>query len=113
MLLDFPASYYGFQFSVRTLFTYQMKVVKYANALSPIIEFLSTLGVGAALSDNPELGTLYLLLGRPSGTAHVKQYQNARRLLQEHLKVRHELVEEDNADRLAETVAALMKQHTT
>jgi len=38
-----------FQDSVRSLFTYQMKVVKYGNALSPIIEFLSTLGVGAAL----------------------------------------------------------------
>jgi len=38
-----------FNQTVRSLFGYQLKVVKYSNILSPSIEFLSTIGVGASL----------------------------------------------------------------
>lgn len=35
--------------SVRRLFGYQMKVVKYANVLSPLIEFISAIGIAIAI----------------------------------------------------------------
>ncbi len=69
------------------------------------------LGIGSALSNNPEMGKLYLLLGRPTRESHMRQYERAKRLLAEHLQVEHELVEEQDAERLAATVAQFMKEH--
>lgn len=70
------------------------------------------LGVGTALSKNPELGKLYLLLGRPSRESHMKQYERAKRLLSDHLQVDHELVEEQDAEMLASSVAKFMDDHS-
>jgi hypothetical protein len=69
------------------------------------------LGIGTALSNNPEMGKLYLLLGKPSRESHMKQYERAKRLLSEHLQVEHELVEEQDAEQLASSVAKCMAEH--
>lgn len=69
------------------------------------------LGIATALSRNPEMGKMYLLLGKPSREAHMKQYERAKRLLTDHLQVEHELVEEQDAEQLATTVALFMKEH--
>ncbi len=69
------------------------------------------LGIGTALANNPEMGKLYLLLGRPTRKNHIKQYESAKRLLSDHLQVEHELVEENEADKFAKDVAAFMKGH--
>jgi hypothetical protein len=69
------------------------------------------LGIGTALARNSEMGKLYLLLGRPTRGAHLKQYESAKRLLSDHLQIDHELVEEDSAEQLAASVAEVMKQH--
>lgn len=69
------------------------------------------LGIGTALSRNPELGKVYLLLGKPSRESHLQQYERAKRLLTEHLQIDHEIVEEQDADVLAEKVAKFMEEH--
>ncbi|MDR3735727.1 MAG: DUF3037 domain-containing protein [Acidobacteriaceae bacterium] len=69
------------------------------------------LGIATALSTNPEMGKLYLLLGKPSRESHMKQYERAKRLLSEHLQVEHELVEEQDVERLAASVEKFMGEH--
>jgi len=69
------------------------------------------LGIGSALSKNPEIGKMYLLLGKPSRESHLKQYERAKRLLSEHLQIDHVLIEEQDADELAATVAGFMEEH--
>lgn len=69
------------------------------------------LGIGSALSKNPEIGKMYLLLGKPTRESHLKQYERAKRLLSEHLQIDHVLIEEQDADELAETVAGFMQEH--
>jgi hypothetical protein len=69
------------------------------------------LGIGSALSRNPEIGKMYLLLGKPSRESHLKQYERAKRLLSEHLQIDHVLIEEQDADELAATVAGFMEEH--
>ena len=69
------------------------------------------LGIGSALSKNPEIGKMFLLLGKPSREAHLKQYERAKRLLSEHLQIEHVLIEEQDAEKLAETVAGFMEEH--
>lgn len=69
------------------------------------------LGIGSALSQNPEIGKMYLLLGRPSRESHLEQYERAKRLLSEHLQIEHELVEEQDAEGLATKVAKFMDEH--
>lgn len=69
------------------------------------------LGIGTALARNPEMGKLYLLLGRPSREAHVEKYERAKRLLSENLQIEHELVEEGDAEELASRVARFIEDH--
>jgi hypothetical protein len=69
------------------------------------------LGIGSALSRNPEIGKMYLLLGKPSRQSHLEQYERAKRLLSEHLQIEHVLIEEQDADELAATVAGFMEEH--
>lgn len=69
------------------------------------------LGIGSALRKNPEIGKMYLLLGKPTRESHLKQYERAKRLLSEHLQIEHELIEEQDADGLAATVAGVMEDH--
>lgn len=69
------------------------------------------LGIGTALAGNPEMGKLYLLLGKPSREAHLEKYNRAKRLLSDHLQIEHELIEEDKAEELASKVAQFMNEH--
>lgn len=69
------------------------------------------LGIATALYGNPEIGKMYLLLGRPSREAHMRQYERAKRLLREHLQLPHELVEEQDAEQLAADVSKFMAEH--
>ena len=69
------------------------------------------LGIGSALSRNPEMGKMFLLLGKPLREAHLVQYERAKRLLSEHLQIEHELVEEQDAEALAAKVARFMEEH--
>jgi hypothetical protein len=69
------------------------------------------LGIATALSRNPEMGKMYLLLGKPTRVAHLKQYERAKRLLSDHLQVDHVLVEEEEAESLAASVSEFMENH--
>jgi hypothetical protein len=69
------------------------------------------LGIGSALSRNSEIGKMYLLLGKPTRESHLVQYERAKRLLSEHLQIEHVLIEEQDADELAATVAEFMDGH--
>jgi hypothetical protein len=69
------------------------------------------LGIGSALSQNPEIGKIFLLLGKPSREEHLVQYERAKRLLSEHLQIEHELIEEQDAEALAADVAGFMEEH--
>jgi hypothetical protein len=69
------------------------------------------LGIGSALSRNPEIGKIFLLLGKPSREAHLLQYERAKRLLSEHLQIDHEIIEEQDAEALAANVARFMEEH--
>lgn len=69
------------------------------------------LGIGTALLGNPEIGTMYLLLGRPSREAHLVQYERAKRLLSEKLQIDHVLIEEKDAEEFAAEVARFMDEH--
>jgi hypothetical protein len=68
------------------------------------------LGQATALSDNPEMGKLYLLLGPPKKKEHNAAYKKAKHLL-EKIPIDHELVEESQADKLARDIAAYMREH--
>ena len=69
------------------------------------------LGIGTALAQNPEIGKMYLLLGKPSREAHMEKYERAKRFLSEHLQIEHELFEEADAEELASKVARFIEEH--
>ncbi len=69
------------------------------------------LGIGTALARNPEIGKMYLLLGKPSREAYLEKYERAKRFLSENLQIDHELFEEDDAEALASRVARFMEDH--
>jgi hypothetical protein len=67
------------------------------------------LGIGTALQQNQELGTLFLLVGRPTSQSHQRAYERAKHLL-ERIPVRHEIVEETEANTFADRLADLTAQ---
>ena len=69
------------------------------------------LGKAVMLEDNPELDTLYLLLGPPKTSAHQEAYQKAKDLLRKRLGVKHQIVEEQNAENFAAELADFMREH--
>jgi hypothetical protein len=68
------------------------------------------LGNAVALQGHPELGKLYLLLGRPTIEANRTAYTKAKNLLHQ-MPVDHELIEEDQAEAFAEEIHDYMRQH--
>ena len=68
------------------------------------------LGTAAALADSDELGTVYLLLGKPQNRNHMNAYAKAKALL-DRMAIDHEIVEEDQAAEFAEKLTQTMKQH--
>lgn len=70
---------------------------------------VSLLGSGTALDGQPELGTIYFLLGRPRTAAHSAAFTRAKNLLNK-VPVKHDLVEEDDAKDFAKHLADKMKK---
>ena len=68
------------------------------------------LGNGTALEGQGELGTLFLLLGRPQQRSITPAYERARHLLGR-IPIKHEIVEEDNAEDFAEMFDKFMHRH--
>lgn len=68
------------------------------------------LGNATALEDHPELGKLYILLGKPRQPGHQKAYEKAKNLLHK-MRIKHEIYEEDAAQDLANYIADEMKKH--
>jgi hypothetical protein len=62
------------------------------------------------LQVNDELGTLYLLLGRPQSESLTGSYNKARDLLHK-MPIKHEIVEEDAAADFASFFSGLIKRH--
>ena len=69
------------------------------------------LGTAVVLEDNPELDTLYLLLGPPNAPDHQDAYRKAKSLLQRRLKVNHRIIEEGDAEAFAVELAGFMREH--
>ena len=69
------------------------------------------LGTAVVLEGNPELDTLYLLLGPPNAPDHQDAYRKAKSLLQKRLKVNHRIIEEGDAETFAVELAGFMREH--
>ncbi len=68
------------------------------------------LGKGTALSGNPELGTLYLLMGKPQERKYMTQYIKAKNLLHK-MPIKHVIVEEDEAEDFAQELESYLREH--
>jgi hypothetical protein len=68
------------------------------------------LGNAVALEATPELGTLYLLLGPPVLETHRVAYTKAKNLLHK-IKIKHELIEENEAENFADEISEYMRKH--
>lgn len=68
------------------------------------------LGLGTALQGRSDLGTLYLLLGKPKSADNLKNYIKAKNLLHK-MPIKHELIEEDEAESFANELAGKMRDH--
>lgn len=65
-------------------------------------------GTALGLRGTPDVGTLYFLLGAPQDQGLKKTYEKARRLLAK-TPLRHEIVEESDADSFAETITSIVR----
>jgi hypothetical protein len=68
------------------------------------------LGTGMALSGHPELEMMYILLGMPRAEGYLTTYEKAKNLLHK-LPIKHELIEESEAEQFAEDLADYMRKH--
>jgi len=69
------------------------------------------LGTAMALQGYEDLGTFYLLLGRPQNPAHIEAYEKAKKILNK-MPIAHEIFEEEQAEQFAEEIAAVMREHS-
>lgn len=71
------------------------------------------LGECVALSENKELvdGRLYLLLGAPRHVDHTDAYHHAKRMLDRMIPLRHEVVEERDAEKLVARLDEVARDH--
>jgi hypothetical protein len=67
-------------------------------------------GTGTALKGHPKLGKFYLLIGEPRNEAHRSAYEKAKNVLHK-MPVKHEIIEEGEAEHFAEELASYMKHH--
>jgi hypothetical protein len=70
----------------------------------------SLLGNVDAISDYPQLSRLSILLGRPQNEKYQKHYIKAKNILHK-MPVKHDLVEEDEAEDFAKELADYMRSH--
>ncbi len=82
----------------------------YANAGAIQQRATRVLGEGAALEGNSELGTYYILLGKPTTESHRAAYIKAKNLLNK-IPIEKEIFEEDAAKDLADYLADYMERH--
>jgi hypothetical protein len=68
------------------------------------------LGYCTELKDSKELSQVYLLLGEPQLQAHRASYQKAKNILNK-IPLKHEIVEERDAEKFAENLRKYMRQH--
>jgi len=68
------------------------------------------LGNATALSENKEVGTLYLLLGKPQIEDYEEAYNRAKHMLSR-IPLDCELIEEQDADDFAQRLSAFMSEH--
>ena len=68
------------------------------------------LGTGVALDGHDELAKFYFLLGLPQSKSHLDAYNKAKALLHK-VPVKHEIIEEDEAQDFATAIAAFAKAH--
>ncbi len=82
----------------------------YAKKESIQIKATRWLGNAVALEDEPTLQTLYILLGPPLIDAYRPAYLKAKNLLHR-MPIKHELIEENEAEDFAEHIATFIKKH--
>lgn len=82
----------------------------YARPESIQIKATRVLGTATALSGNPELAKLYLLMGRPQERKYMAQYIKAKNLLHK-MPINHEIIEEDEAEEFARELESYMREH--
>ncbi|MCW3062221.1 MAG: hypothetical protein JWQ02_4042 [Capsulimonas sp.] len=68
------------------------------------------LGNATALAGHEELGTMYLLLGKPQMQKHLAAYHRAKNML-DRIPIDHVLVEEEEAEKFAEDLSQFMREH--
>ncbi len=69
------------------------------------------LGNATALKDNDEIGTIYLLLGRPQNDQYLAAYERAKHLLGK-MPLDFQMVEEEEAETFARDLATFMMEHS-
>lgn len=67
-------------------------------------------GLAAGLEQAKDLAKIYFLLGAPQEGTHKKAYEKAKNLLRK-VRVRHEIVEEDEAADFASNLESYMRRH--
>ena len=67
-------------------------------------------GNATALYGHEELGTMYILLGKPQMQRHMEAYNRAKNML-DRIPIDHVLVEEDEAEKFAEDLSHFMREH--
>ena len=82
----------------------------YANAQTIQDRATRVLGEASALEGNAEIGTYYILLGKPQLEAHRTAYTKAKNLLNK-IPIKKEIIEEDAAEDFADELANSMKKH--
>ena len=68
------------------------------------------LGNATALKDNDEVGTIYLLLGKPQNEQYLIAYERAKQLSSK-MPIDYEMIEEENAENFALELSAFMASH--
>jgi len=82
----------------------------YANSKSMQVKAIKLLGQSFSLSENPDIGKLYLLLGAPGESSHNKAYVKAKNLLSK-IPIKKEMIEENDAEDFADHLSDVMKNH--
>ena len=103
---------YKFDYAFKNERWHVLKPVAMDYAQSQSLQEKATklLGEGLAIADNPELGTLYLLLGEPREESHKGAYEKAKNLLNK-IPVKKQIIEENEADDFADYLADYMEKH--
>lgn len=71
---------------------------------------IKILGQATTLEGNKEIGKLYLLLGAPKKSSHVKAYIKAKNLLNK-IPIDKQIIEENEAEDFADEITSYMKEH--